>query len=86
MPTIRNVSGSDCTTAGRLVLAGGVLEVPAEAVYGYTQQTLWEPVDPDAQAAHDAGHAAYLDALQADGQQVPTSKPTAVKRGTKKES
>lgn len=100
MPKVRNISGEARTALGRLVLEGGVLDVPAADVYGFTQQPLWEPVDAGAQAAHEAAHAAYLEALEADGQRVPIigeqgpelvdlpagTKVPAVKRGTKKES
>lgn len=70
MAKIRNASGEDRTLSaaagGRLVLAGAVIDVPDEDVYGYTQQSIWEPVDDDAQAAHDEAHAAYEAALRVD--------------------
>lgn len=71
---IKNISGEDRTIGatagapgGRLVLKGAKIEVDAAEVYLYTQQeTLWAPADKDAEAAHAAGHAAYLERLAAE--------------------
>lgn len=58
MAKIRNVSGNDLVVpslGGRLVLAGQIVEVDDEAVYGFTQQAPnWEPADDATQAVHDA--------------------------------
>lgn len=55
MAKVRNVSGSDRIVGGRLVLAGAVLEVPADEVWSYTcQEPNWVPADDEAQATHDA--------------------------------
>ncbi len=55
---IKNVSGEDRmvpSLGGRLVLAGALVDVPAEDVYAYTcQATNWSPANKEAQAAHDA--------------------------------
>jgi len=56
MPKIRNASGEDRILpwlGGRLVLDGQIVEVDADDVYAYTQQTAWTPADDDAQAIHD---------------------------------
>lgn len=55
MAKVKNVSGADLLVPahGGLVLAGQVLDVPAEAVYGLTCQSIWEPADKAAQQAHD---------------------------------
>lgn len=57
MAKIRNVSGNDLivpSLAGRLVLAGQVVDVDDSDVYGFTQQTTnWEPADKPAQTVHD---------------------------------
>lgn len=43
---VKNVSGVDRLVSGRLVLAGGVLEVPADEVESYTcQPDNWQPVN-----------------------------------------
>lgn len=82
MSKIRNASGEDryvAALAGRLVVAGAVIDIPTEDVYGYTQQAgIWEPVDDDATAATDQGHEAYLERLRATGaqSQAPTEEPT----------
>lgn len=58
MAKIKNVSGEDRVVpilGGRLVMAGQVFDVDADAVYGYTCQTgIWEPADADAKKAHKA--------------------------------
>lgn len=62
MAKIKNVSGEDRVVpalGGRLVVAGGVVEVSDADVYGYTQQDVWEPVDDAAQDAHDKADQAY---------------------------
>jgi hypothetical protein len=55
---IRNVSGNDLVVpslGGRLVLAGQIVDVDDDAVYGFTQQAPnWEPADDATQALHDA--------------------------------
>lgn len=70
MAKIQNVSGDDRTVpslGGRLVLADQIVEVPDDAVYGFTQQTdVWAPAGEGAQEAHDAGHAAYLERRSAE--------------------
>lgn len=53
---IKNTSGEDRLVPwlNRLVMAGQVVEVPAEDVWAYTQQSgAWEPADDEAQAEHD---------------------------------
>lgn len=63
MAKIRNAFGEHRTLSaaagGRLVLKDAVIEVKPEEVYGYTQQAGWEPVDDEAQTAHDEAHEAY---------------------------
>lgn len=58
MARIKNTSGQDLLVpwlGGRLVVAGAVVEVPAEDVAAYTQQTAtWEPADKATQKIHDA--------------------------------
>lgn len=70
MPKIRNASGEDrlvAALAGRLVIAGSVIDVPTDDVYGFTQQVgVWEPADKTAQKVHDRSHAAYLRAVGID--------------------
>lgn len=96
MPKIRNTSGENLTVpslGGRLVLDGGVVEVSAAEVYGFTQQSIWEPVDDAATKAHDHGEADYFERLRADGQAVPgdaadpapevEDKPAPVKKSSK---
>jgi hypothetical protein len=47
MARVKNVSGVDRIVAGRLVLAGAVLEVPDEDVESYTCQEInWQSVKP----------------------------------------
>lgn len=57
MAKIRNVSGNDLivpSLAGRLVVAGQVVEVEAADVHAFTiQASNWAPADKAAQAAHD---------------------------------
>ena len=63
MAKIKNVSGEDRVVpalGGRLVMAGGVVEVSDADVYGYTQQEAWKPVDDEAQDAHDKAEQNYL--------------------------
>lgn len=54
---IKNTSGEDLLVpwlGGRLVIAGAVVEVPADTVTAYTQQeSTWAPADDEAQALHD---------------------------------
>lgn len=40
--------------APRRVVPGQVIEVPADAVYGFTCQDIWEAADADAKKAHKA--------------------------------
>jgi hypothetical protein len=58
---IRNISGDDRiapSLGSRLVLAGGVVDIDPADVAAFTcQTTLWQPVDEEAQAAHDAASA-----------------------------
>lgn len=66
MGKIKQASGEDRVVPGlgnRLVVAGAVVEVPDADVYGYTQQSIWDPVDAAAKRAHDEGHTAYLHRL-----------------------
>lgn len=67
MAKIKNVSGETrrlaVSAGGRLVLDGQVIVVKPEQVYGYTQQSIWEPVDDEAKQAHEDAHQAYLDAI-----------------------
>ena len=61
MARIKNTSGQDRLVpwlGGRLVVAGAVVEVPAEDVTAYTQQVgTWAPADDKAQQLHDAASA-----------------------------
>ena len=58
MAKVKNVSGEDRIVQGRLVLAGAVLEVPADEVWSYTcQEPNWAPADDEAQAVHDDAYA-----------------------------
>lgn len=72
MAKIRNVSGNDLVVpslGGRLVLAGQIVDVDDDAVYGFTQQAPnWEPADDAAQALHDA---------EAPVAEAPTDTPPA---------
>lgn len=85
MPKIKNVSGEDLVVpalGGRFVLAGQEVEVPADAVYGYTQQEPnWQPADEAAKSAHDEGHQAYLERAglveREDGEVEPVSEEPA---------
>lgn len=55
---VKNIEGDliDSWSGGRLVLKDGVLEVPLEQVYAYTQQTeRWVPFDNAAKKAHKDG-------------------------------
>ena len=83
-PKVKNVSGVDLIVpalGGRLVVAGAVVEVPADAVYGFTCQTPnWEPADDATQAVHDQAHAAEL---AAQGIEPETTKKKSV---TKREN
>lgn len=69
MARIKNISGEDREVPalnGRLVLAGQVVDVPAEDVYAFTQQTeVWAPSDAEATTA-DAEAAAAYDAVIAE--------------------
>lgn len=59
---VKNVSGSDRTLDGRIVVAGQVIEVPEDAVYGLTcQEPNWKPADKATQKVHDEAHAAQLE-------------------------
>lgn len=54
---IKNVSGEDRLVpalGGRLVAAGQVVEVAEDAVFGFTQQSIWEPHDAEARKVHAA--------------------------------
>lgn len=62
MPKVKNVSGEDVVVpslGSRLVLAGQVVDVPAEDVYSYTQTSLWDAADTAAERAHKAAHEDY---------------------------
>lgn len=60
MAKIKNVSGVDREVAGRLVLAGAVIDVPDDAVWSYTcQPETWAPADADAEDAHRAAGAQH---------------------------
>lgn len=69
MAKIKNVSGDNRTLSaaagGQLVLKKATVDVPDDEVYNYTQQDIWEPYDDAAQAAHEAGEAAYAERLAA---------------------
>lgn len=57
MARIKNEYGEDRivpSLGDRLVLAGEVVEVPDEAVYGFTCQAGWSPADTDAREADTA--------------------------------
>jgi hypothetical protein len=52
---IKNVSGVDRIVEGRLVLAGAVLDVPAEDVESYTcQKSNWQEVKPAKASTNDS--------------------------------
>ena len=58
MAKVKNISGDDRLVQGRLVLAGAVLEVPADEVWSYTcQEANWAPADEEATAVHDEAYA-----------------------------
>ncbi|MCF6376900.1 hypothetical protein L2K70_04730 [Nocardioides KLBMP 9356] len=58
MAKVKNVSGEDRIVQGRLVLAGALLEVPADEVWSYTiQEPNWAPGDDEARTAHDEAYA-----------------------------
>lgn len=79
MPKIKNITGSDLIVpglGGRLVLAGQVVEVPTEAVYGYTCQTVsWQPADKAATDATADGAAAELERVYTE---FPDLRPVEV--------
>lgn len=68
MSKVRNVSGEDRyvpALGGRLVVAGAVVDVAPDEVFGFTcQDGLWEPADEEAAEAHHA-------AEQTSGEEVP---------------
>ena len=78
MAKVKNISGEDRIVQGRLVLAGAVLEVPADEVWSYTcQEPNWAPADDKAQAIHDdvyATHHAVEEALGEDGRPAGNAK------------
>lgn len=82
MAKVKNISGRDLIVpalGGRLVVAGAVVEVPDDAVYGFTcQGPNWEPADDETQAVHDKAHAAELEALGIEPEQ-PKKKATPKK-------
>lgn len=60
MARIKNVSGVDREVAGRLVLAGAVIDVPDDAVWSYTcQPATWAPADDATAALHRAAKELY---------------------------
>lgn len=67
MAKIRNTSGDNRNLGiehgTRLVLAGAVIEVKAEEVYGFTQQSIWEPADDAAKKAHKKAEDARSELL-----------------------
>lgn len=74
MARIKNVSGEDRITGGRLVLAGAVLEVADEDVWSYTQQeSNWAPADAEATAIHDDAYATHhvVEEALAEGERPP---------------
>lgn len=64
MGKVKNVSKQDVhvpALGGRLVVKGAVVEVPDEAVYGFTCQTTnWAPADAATKKVHDAAHELEL--------------------------
>lgn len=54
MAKVKNISGVDLIVPahGGLVMAGQVIDVPPEAVYGLTCQSIWQPADKAAEKAH----------------------------------
>ena len=77
MSKIRNVSGQDLSVpwlGDRLVVAGQVVDVPAEDVYAYTQQAGWDPADDEAQTLHAAGeeHAEEIEAVVSGEAEEPS--------------
>lgn len=64
MGKVKNVSKQDRNVpalGGRLVVKGAVIEVPDEAVYGFTCQTdNWSPADAATKKVHDAAHELEL--------------------------
>lgn len=59
MAKVRNVSSFDLEVHGLGVIErDAVAEVPADAVYGLTCSTNWEPADRKAQDAHDTAETA----------------------------
>ena len=74
MAKIKNVWGDDRIVpalGNRLVLAGAVTDVPDDLVYNFTCQAGWDPVDRDAQKAHDAGAKAEYEALNPPADEAP---------------
>lgn len=68
MAKVKNVSGVDLVVPahGGLVMAGQVIDVPDEAVYGLTCQSIWKPADTAAKKAHAAASGQSDDAPEGD--------------------
>lgn len=79
---IKNVSGEDLLVpwlGHRLVSKGQVVEVEEEQVYNFTQQSIWEPADEDAQNVHDEAEKVYAplaEALAGEPLEVPARNAT----------
>jgi hypothetical protein len=68
MPKVRNASGGPLEIhlglpGPRQVGDGEVVDIPADLVYAYTVQPIWETVDAEAEAAHTKGEKAEKAAL-----------------------
>lgn len=64
MAKVKNISGADLRVPahGGLILAGQVLDLPDEAVYGLTcQAATWKPADKAAEKAHAVASGAADD-------------------------
>jgi hypothetical protein len=73
---IRNISGQDRVVPGlnnRLVLEGGIVEVPDGDVYSYTcQEPNWKCADKAAEKAHKDGAKAEAARVAAErGEPIP---------------
>jgi hypothetical protein len=70
MAKVKNVSGHDLHDgyAGRLVLAGQVVDVPDEVLWNYTQRAPgqtglnWDPADEKSKKLHDKAAAEHFPA------------------------
>jgi hypothetical protein len=79
MAKIKNVSGEGRSVpllGGRLVLAGQVVDVDPDDVYGFTcQEANWACVDKAATDAHKAGREAELERIYEENPELRPEAP-----------